>query len=463
MASGGEGGGGHREGGGGAGGRARAHHGWLSLSAGRPWNHRPRVPCPTRRCRCFRKHRALHLKCSSHPEPLERIPYFRPYNITFESVALANHNFSRVPDDAFRNVRVAHLDLHGNRFDEGLGARAFRGQERSLRVLDLGGCGLHDVPTRALWGLASLTVLRLNDNRIQRLRRNAFRHNAQLQDLALYRNQISVVDPGSFSGLSNLRNLKLFRNEMAQVSSRMLRRLVQLTSLDLSWNGVTSVHAGALRTLRRLTWLDLGYNRLWTLSTRTFRGLKRLKYLNLEHNALERIQDGSFRPVRKLKYLSLDVNATRVTNATFAGLHKLQHLYLGDVNRTRLPGAVFTDLARLKFLSFSDYSGAFEGLEPGMFAPGLRLETLSVWAVPVHGCTCSRPWILRLVRSGVFLHGYCADGTPISCRRRRRRTRPLVGGDKGRAAPAKGQRRKISTDNGERENTLTNQVQNSSR
>ena len=355
-----------------------------------------------------------------NPEALESIPYFRPFNITFDSIALANHNLTHVPNDAFINVRVVHLDLSGNLLEEGVSDYAFRGQEANLQVLDLSNCRLSEVPSSSLKRLTSLSVLRLNDNLIRHLPRNAFKYNTNLKDLALYRNLISVIAPASLKGLYNLRNLKLFHNDIKVLSRRMFRKLVSLTSLDLSWNQIETVQSGSLRPLRKLTWLDLSYNFIKQLTGRTFKGIKKLKYLNLEHNALENIRDGTFEPVRRLKYLSLDINMTQVSNLTFSGLAKLQHLYLGDVNRSNLPGGIFSDMARLKFLSLSDYGDVFDGLTTSMFARNLHLEELSIWTVPVHKCSCSKPWILEIVRKGAFLHGYCPDGRPMSCRRRRK-------------------------------------------
>ena len=405
---------------------------WLSLS--RRGHHRYRLPCPTRRCRCYRKFGTMHLKCSSNHEVLENIPYFRPFNITFDSIALANHNLTHVPNDAFVNVLVSHLDLSGNLLEEGVNDYAFRGQEANLQVLDLSNCRLSEVPTFSLKRLTSLSVLRLNDNLIRHLPRNAFKHNTNLKDLALYRNLISVITPASLTGLSNLQNLKLFRNDIKVLSRRMFRKLVSLTSLDLSWNQIETVQSGSLRPLSRLTWLDLSYNFIKQLTGRTFKGIKKLKYLNLDHNALENIRDEAFEPVRRLKYLSLDINTTQVSNSTFRGLTKLQHLYLGDVKRSSLPGGIFSDMAELKFLSLSDYGDVFDGLTTSMFARDLHLEELSIWTVPVHKCSCSTPWIHALVRKGAFLHGYCPDGRPISCKRRRKgvKRNPIKHNYKGR-------------------------------
>ena len=392
---------------------------WLQVNIRTSNQPKPQSTCPTRQCKCKEQAHGLHLKCSPYPEPLEDIPHFKATGVTFQSVALARHNFTTIGNYVFVNIRTLHLDLSWNLLESGVSKYAFKGLEMDLKMLDLSHCNLAEVPSHSIRRLRALTALRLNDNSITHLARNSFRHMGKLEDLALYRNLIGVISPGAFTGLHSLQNLKLFRNDVTVLPRKVFSKLPNLTSLDFSWNQLVQIPSGSLRPLSKLTWLDLGYNHIQHISQRTLKGARRLKFLNLEHNPLQHIDNAGFLPVRRLNYLSLDINMSCLTNQTFSGLSKLEHLYLGDANRSSFPPNVFSSMRKLKFLSLTDYGDKLDGLKAAMFSPELNLEQLKIWLVPMHSCSCTQPWIIRLVRRGVFLHGYCNDGRPIFCNRKR--------------------------------------------
>ncbi len=379
---------------------------------GRWW----RQVCPTPRCRCKRLGGGLHLKCN---RPLENVPRFTQSNLTFNLVTLSQHNLTYIPDRAFSAIHIRRLDLRGNLFSAGISKDAFHNLQNTLEVLQLSNCRLHEIPMYSISMLHMLKVLNMEDNNIYAVRINSFEGNTHLLDLSLYRNNIHSIETGAFYGLSRLQQLKLFQNQLQSISRKSLRGMSNLTSLDLSKNTIARLRSGIFRDLKKLTWLALESNLLTFLSKKTFKGLNSLKYLNLANNPLEAVGDGTFHAIRRLKYLSLDIgNVTSLSNGTFTRLHRLKTFNIGEVNRTSLPKAIFGDMARLKSFSVWDYAHIFSGLTPKYFSHKLDYKKFSIWTNPVHECHCKVKWIRRLTKKGAYVHGYCSNRQPVSCKRR---------------------------------------------
>ena len=125
----------------------------------------------------------------------------------------------------------------------------------------------------------------------------------------------------------------------------------RVVTLDLYENNLVGripPEAGGLSALLRLTLND---NRL-TLTGDSFAGLQRLQHLYLRRNELGALPEGIFDGLHDLRTLLLDVNPlTELSEDVFAGLANLRVLYLGHTQVVELPGTLFRDLVHLDNLS----------------------------------------------------------------------------------------------------------------
>lgn len=387
----------------------------LSDSA-RSRGRKSRVPCASRDCRCRKVKGKARMTCVWVNR---RLPLFRPRDVIYDSVGIANANLTRIPKAAFQNLSTTLLDLSGNLFGaNGINRGAFIGLEARLEVLLLPNCRLASVPTQSISRLRLLATLNLDRNAISVIPRNAFRRNRKLRELRLFQNQLRNIDAKAFRGLARMERLQLAQNRLPALWKGNFRGMRNLTSIDLSGNLLTRIVPGTFSGLSRLKWIDLASNLLTSLTKLMFKGLKQLQYLNLDGNPLTRIGDGAFSIISRLKYLSLDIaNVSRLSPRSFARLTRVKTLILGDVNRPVLPAALFRDLRRLKNLSVLDYRNVFKGLTPGLFPAKFGFGRLSVWTTPVRPCTCNVSWIREFNQRGVYVHGYCDGKRPLSCQK----------------------------------------------
>ena len=267
-------------------------------------------------------------------------------------------------------------------------------------------------------GLTRLTTIRLDDNQITTIPANAFNTNRLLTDLSLYRNAIHTIDAGAFTHLNQLQQLKLFHNSLTTlgVHSDTWGGLTNLTNLDLSHNQITDIRFSTDHSsLSQLTWLDMEDNRMSLLVRNTFRGLRKLKYLNFNQNPLRAIRGAPFKKVRRLRYLSFNIgNVTTLSSRLLRGLEHLRTLYIGEVNHINLPEGIFHGLPVLQRLSLTDHKALLSGLNANLFEQNV-LKYLNIWTVPFRQCHCGSRWIQNLIATGVYLHGYCSSGQPVSC------------------------------------------------
>lgn len=354
--------------------------------------------------------------------PLTKLPRFKPTNITLETATIARRNLTKVPSNAFQTLAIRHLDLSGNALTTGISSGAFRGLSYHLESLSLAHCFLPKVPYLAFHEIPNLKVLHLEYNDINELRARSFLGCPKLKDLSLYRNNIKKIERNAFEGLNELEKLRLSYNGLKDIRRKMFVGMGNMTSLDISDNKIKRLRSGAFRDMGLLKWLELGGNDVAYLNRNNFRGLRKLKYLKLDRNPIMRLQDRTFVATQRLRYLSLDIeNITLITNQTFKGLSQLKTFYIGEVNRPLLPDGVFSDTIRLKFLSLSDFGNKFYGLHRRHFGEKMNMKELSIWMVPMHQCSCHIPWIMDITSFGAYVHGYCPDNTPISCKRRHKR------------------------------------------
>ena len=160
---------------------------------------------------------------------------------TLRLVSLLDLSFNTIkliPDNAFVTLRLKTLKLAGNNLT--LSGHSLRGQETSLKNLNLKGCQLKAVPEAIL-----------------RLKGLAF--------LDLAQNNIRTVDPGSFSALDSLTALNLERNIIQKLHARVFEGVTDtLSSLSLLNNLLTEYPIEALISLGKLRVRESRRDKIYT-------------------------------------------------------------------------------------------------------------------------------------------------------------------------------------------------------
>ncbi|XDV17900.1 hypothetical protein PO909_023693 [Leuciscus waleckii] len=137
--------------------------------------------------------------------------------------------------------------------------------------------GLKDVPD----GISTNTrYLNLQDNQIQVIKVDSFKHLRHLEILQLSRNHIRNIEIGAFNGLTSLNTLELFDNRLTTIPNGAFEYLSKLKELWLRNNPIESIPSDAFSRLPSLRRLDLGeLKRLSYISSGAFQGL-----IHLHHN-----------------------------------------------------------------------------------------------------------------------------------------------------------------------------------
>uniref|UniRef100_A0A674MQC2 Leucine rich repeat containing 4B n=1 Tax=Takifugu rubripes TaxID=31033 RepID=A0A674MQC2_TAKRU len=170
--------------------------------------------------------------------------------------------------------------------------------------------------------------LNLQENSIQVIKSDTFKHLRHLEILQLSKNQIRQIEVGAFNGLPNLNTLELFDNRLTLVPSHAFEYLSKLRELWLRNNPIETLPAYAFHRVPSLRRLDLGeLKKLDFISDAAFVGLFNLRYLNLGMCGLKDIP--KLTALIRLEELELSGNRLEIIRpGSFQGLVSLRKLWL---------------------------------------------------------------------------------------------------------------------------------------
>ncbi|XP_059381174.1 leucine-rich repeat-containing protein 4B [Carassius carassius] len=247
--------------------------------------------------------------------------------------------------------------------------------------------GLNDVPQ----SISSNTrYLNLQENSIQVIRSDTFKHLNHLEILQLSKNQIRQIEVGAFNGLPNLITLELFDNRLPLVPSQAFEYLSKLRELWLRNNPIETLPAYAFHRVPSLRRLDLGeLRKLSFISEAAFEGLLNLRFLNLGMCGLKDVPN--LTPLVRLEELELSGNQLGVVRpGSFQGLVSLRKLWLMHSRISVLERNAFDDLKNLEELNLSHNS--LHSLPHDLFTPLQQLERVHLNHNP-WVCNCDVLWL----------------------------------------------------------------------
>ena len=203
--------------------------------------------------------------------------------VTIDLFYINNSTIGTLRNASLSTLRINNMQLSGCRI-KNIETDSFKGQENSLKSLNLKDNELTEIPSDTLKTLQNLTVLDLSLNKITRVNDNAF-NGLKLVTLKLSDNEVTL-EPSALRGLERtLKNLNLKGTRQKKVPDA-LRGLKTLAFLDLSQNSIRELPGSA--------------------GTKAFEGLDSLTGLNLERNLIQSIGPDAFYGIKKtLSSLSL--------------------------------------------------------------------------------------------------------------------------------------------------------------
>ncbi|KAL0993312.1 hypothetical protein UPYG_G00105960 [Umbra pygmaea] len=232
--------------------------------------------------------------------------------------------------------------------------------------------------------------LNLQENSIEVIKSDTFKHLRHLEILQLSKNRISQIEVGAFNGLPNLNTLELFDNRLTLVPSQAFEYLSKLRELWLRNNPIETLPSNAFHRVPSLRRLDLGeLKRLHYISNDAFVGLVNLRYLNLGMCGLKDIPN--LTALVRLEELELSGNRLEIIRpGSFQGLVALRKLWLMHSQVKVIERNAFDDLKNLEELNLSHNS--LHSLPHDLFTPLHQLERVHLNHNP-WVCNCDVLWL----------------------------------------------------------------------
>uniref|UniRef100_A0A3Q2DLQ9 Leucine rich repeat containing 4Bb n=1 Tax=Cyprinodon variegatus TaxID=28743 RepID=A0A3Q2DLQ9_CYPVA len=232
--------------------------------------------------------------------------------------------------------------------------------------------------------------LNLQENSIQVIKSDTFKHLRHLEILQLSKNHIRQIEVGAFNGLPNLNTLELFDNRLTVVPTQAFEYLSKLRELWLRNNPIETLPAFAFNRVPSLRRLDLGeLRKLDFISEAAFEGLVNLRFLNLGMCGLKDIPN--LTPLVRLEELELSGNQLGIVRpGSFQGLVSLRKLWLMHSRLSVIERNAFDDLKNLEELNLSHNS--LHSLPHDLFTPLHQLERVHLNHNP-WVCNCDVLWL----------------------------------------------------------------------
>ncbi|RLU17391.1 hypothetical protein DMN91_009626 [Ooceraea biroi] len=234
---------------------------------------------------------------------------------------------------------------------------------------------------RACMDLPSLSVIRLDRNRINRLGEGSFVDLSVLSRLYLSRNYITEIFAGAFQRVPVLKTVDLNHNLIHRIHPEFFPRrtgnvLEEIWLINNDLSHVAEIRS-VLEALPRLKFLDASHNQLEEIPFGSLRGHPTLERLHLNHNRLAFLQRETFTAMPALRELRLKNNSlSNLLEAPFWNLPALKGLDLSQNYFRHIEPRLFTNLPNLRRL---DLSGNAIGLvEPESFLGTPALEHINI-------------------------------------------------------------------------------------
>jgi Leucine-rich repeat (LRR) protein len=271
---------------------------------------------------------------------IETLPSMSFANFDFINyTSLAGNPLRMIDDEAFRDAQIRRLDL-SNCLLHDISAKAFKGLERNLEMVDLSANRLKDLPDTLFDDFDLIKKLKLSDNMLSlspNVSFNGFRYT--IKDLDLLGEDMHYVPINEIGIMRNLRTVGLAAvKDYGQVTSDEFKDFAPgLEELSLVSAGISKIDKNAFAHVPSVSSMDLSNNKIGSISDEAFKDVgNALRYLKMS-NALyfTRLPNMAFHSLSAMITLDLSDNHIRdIPLDTFHKMSKLKFLYLQVYNYT---------------------------------------------------------------------------------------------------------------------------------
>ena len=234
-----------------------------------------------------------------------------------------------------------------------------------LHHLNLQGCNLQTIPSRAFAGLRHLKTLSVTGT------------GSGGSDEPLR------IEAGALDHLTSLEALNLSNNGLRELPAEQLCRLDNLGLLNVSHNEIGSAFDLGIEAVRRrrsclsrLHSLDLSHNQLTSLEAGTVFGLAQLEQLDLSHNYIRFVSGGVFGA--SLHTLGLDNNQISHLPANLFQSVPLRQLGLANNSLSSLPSGLLRGQFGLESLDLAGNILMTDSLSANLTADLVNLQRLDL-------------------------------------------------------------------------------------
>ncbi|XP_055798722.1 relaxin receptor 1-like isoform X5 [Salvelinus fontinalis] len=202
----------------------------------------------------------------------------------------------------------------------------------------------------------TMACLHLEDNRINRISKQAFSGLYSLRRLFLSQNRITLLKAGIFEDLWNLEWLILDENRIASLRQNSFEGLKSLFFLSLLNNSLESIPKKSVcQEMPRLNWLELEGNKISSLWVSSFQNCTTLTVLALRKNRIQTIEEGIFSGMPNLIDLDVSLNKIEEFSPTiFTNLQNLKQLNISNNPLTHIYDDQFDMFVNLQSLSIEE-------------------------------------------------------------------------------------------------------------
>jgi len=296
--------------------------------------------------------------------PIKYIIYSICITALLQNIALAegqesvttmqlSHSFEIVPIN-HKKISIRYKSLDWTNTVDPSAENSLQPKTKEIQMMST---KLSAIPPNMLHGFSKLIVLRLNDNLLVSLHKDAFINSRKMRLLHLQFNQLKEIERGTFDKNTQIYELYLNNNKLTKLDRNVFLALKNMITLNLNYNQLNMLHQGMFRTMYRLKYLFISNNLIKTLDN-NFEGLGALYVLSAERNKIKTIEPG-----------------------TFDGLFTLHTLRLHRQNLITLNEDLFKDNDNLKFLTLAH--NKIRRVLPGIFPNLVNLYKLDLFANPM--------------------------------------------------------------------------------
>ncbi|CAG9764628.1 unnamed protein product [Ceutorhynchus assimilis] len=220
---------------------------------------------------------------------------------------LSGNQINNLPDGIFDDLsNLTVLYFYNNNLTE-LSRNSLSGLN-NLRLLEVSQNKLKDIAEDTFADLHNLVNISLRDNNIRGVPGSLFVQNPLLENIRMDYNKDMILSDYIFSNLTMLRSVALNVNKLKEVPENAFKSCVRLQQINLKNNELATLPEYVFKDLKSLKNLDLSYNKLNSLPNGIFSTLHNLEEINLGKNLLKAVNENLFKYMNNLKKLDLSKN-----------------------------------------------------------------------------------------------------------------------------------------------------------